>query len=363
MDGQEKQGAAHWSLRDGHPAGQVCNLCNLRRHLFPAVTAVLLAVAWLPVPARAQLLSYAWGLSDSSSTGEQSTGYQVEYRQILYKNLTTTFDYVNEGHFTGHHPDGYGLQLWYRLLHTDWDHLSFSVGAGSFYYFDTVTPPGGASADVHGFAPMLSLAVRGQVYKKLYWVLAARSIDPSHDVKDQQLNAGLGYWFTGEATESGAEPRGIIELVREDSGNPDPDEVSLYGVLSVINNAGNPSSWGASAEYRYRFNHYLEGTLAYIYEGDPLVARRNGVTAQIWPVRTDIISGIEVGAGFGVYGFVDKKHELPGEGTAVAAAPVVSIMASRMFLQNCFGRFIWDRVVSNYNRDADIWRLGFGRTL
>jgi hypothetical protein len=139
--------------------------------------------------------------------------------------------------------------------------------------------------------------------------------------------------------------------------------LSVYGVLSVINISGNPNAFGVSAEYRRRFVRDFEGTITYIYEGDPRVARRSGVSLQFWPVRYDMSSGFEIGAGFGAYVFVDTKHQpIPGQITTAAVAPVVSLMASHAVTKNWFVRAIWDRVVSNYSRDADIWRLGFGRT-
>ena len=94
------------------------------------------------------------------------------------------------------------------------------------------------------------------------------------------------------------------------------------------------------------------------------MTRRSGVTAQLWPVRTDVSSGIEIGAGFGAYVFVNEKRQpIAGQVNSAAVAPVVSIMASYPAMGAWFGRFIWDRVVSNDSRDADIWRLGFGHTL
>jgi hypothetical protein len=37
-------------------------------------------------------------------------------------------------------------------------------------------------------------------------------------------------------------------------------------------------------------------------------------------------------------------------------------MLSHTVYSHFFARAIWDRVVSNYSRDADIWRVGVGRT-
>jgi hypothetical protein len=318
-------------------------------------------IACLPVSGWAQSLSYLRGDSYSNSEHESSLFYKIEYRAMIYDGFAAAFDYVNEGHFTGHHPDGYGLELSYQYRFPSDYRMYLVGGVGAFYYFDTITPAGGQSTDAHGLAPMATLSLRGQLWKwnKLDWVLSADSIDPTHDVKDQLLSLGLAYWLSDPS-----DP-GMFDKPRDQSvwAPTYRSELSVYGVLSVINISGNPNAFGASAEYRYIISRSIEGTIAYIYEGDPRVARRSGVTLQLWPVRHDVSSGFEVGAGFGAYAFVDKKHQLiPGQTTTAAVAPVVSLMLSHAIYSHFFARAIWDRVVSNYSRDADIWRIGVGLT-
>jgi hypothetical protein len=330
-------------------------------------TIILATLAWLPICAHGQMLSAMGSASYSSTTGESSVlrPYEVGYRQYLYKDFSLTFDYINEGHFTDHHPDGYGLEFWYSFPSPITKYFSVSVGAGSFYYFDTVPAAGGSSTDLHGLAPMVSVAARARLSKKWSVLVSADWIDPTHDIKSEMLSVGLGYWLVNDDIPVGENPTGILErlMARTGSGKTEHDEFALYGVISTINIAGNPSSFGGSAEYRYRFDENVEATLAYIYEGDPQVARRSGLTAQIWPVRYGT-GGFEIGAGFGGYVFVDKKRQpIPGKTTTAAVAPVVSLMVSHSFRGGWFARLIWDRVISNYNRDADIYRFGLGHTI
>jgi hypothetical protein len=320
---------------------------------------VLAAAACLSFGAQAQMLSYQKGESYSTTVNESSPIYKIEYRQMLYKGFSTTFDYVNEGHFTGHHPDGYGLQFWYQYRLSEKYRVAIAAGVGPYYYFDTITPAHGQSTDAHGLAPVVTLSTRGKLWKNWDWIVSADSIDPTHDLKAQLLSVGVGYWLSDSPS-----PAGFFEAGESSaSAAKDRNELSIYGVFSVINISGNPNSWGGSAEYRYRFVRHFDGTITYIYEGDPRVARRSGVTAQVWPVRTDVKSGFEIGAGFGAYVFIDKKHPIPGQITTATVAPVVSLMLSHQLKTDWFARAIWDRVVSNYSRDADIWRLGFGRML
>jgi hypothetical protein len=169
------------------------------------------------------------------------------------------------------------------------------------------------------------------------------------------VSAGFGYWLDKSAP-------GILEPsphIRQAS-----DELTLFSVFSVINNATNPKAWGASVEYRHRFETNLDGTLTYIYEGNPKVARRSGVAGQFWPVRKALANSVEVGAGFGAYFFIDRRNQPnPNKTNAVAAAGLISIMASYDLSERWLVRAIWDRVITNYNRDADIWRLGVGYKL
>jgi hypothetical protein len=322
-------------------------------------------ITCLPLTAQAQMLSYTKGESYSQGTGETSPAYKVEYRQVLNSDFSVTYDYVNEGHFTAHHPDGYSLEAWYKIPISEKYRISLSAGIGPFYYFDTVSPSGGQSTDRHGLAAVVTVAARGRLWKSLDWIVSADAIDPAHDLKAEMLSVGLGYWLGAAPATSGGQPLGLFDALAEGMGRKqsDANEISLYGVLSVINISGNPNSWGASAEYRYRFQRYFEGTASYIYEGDPRVARRSGVTVQGWPVRSVGASGFEIGAGLGLYAFVDRKHQpIPGQITTAAVAPIISLMASHPVKKNWFIRVIWDRVVSNYSRDADIWRVGLGRT-
>jgi hypothetical protein len=327
------------------------------------VVALSGLAAGLAAPAvmRAQTLSVLEGKAYSSTFSEWSRAYKIEYRQVLDPTFSATFDYINEGHFTGHHRDGYGLQLWYKQPIVKLDRLSLSVGAGTYYLFDTITPPGGASSDFHHFAPLVTVTLRGKLWWKFDWVVSADAIVPSTDFKTDMISAGLDYKL-GKVL-PGEDPRGILEK----SDEPTPDrrnELSVYGTLSVINISSNPKSYGVSAEYRHRFLRHFDGTLTYIYEGDPRVVRRSGLAAQVWPVRTDEFSGFEFGVGFGAYVFIDRKNQpIPGQATSASAAFLVSAMASHAITERWFGRFIWDRVVTNYSRDADIWRLGLGYKL
>ena len=322
--------------------------------------AILLLV---PGALPAQMLTYLRGLAATPNSHVGAPAYELEYRQGIYHEFAGSFAYINEGHFPGHHRDGYGLQIWYNIPVLPQQKLSIAAGLGPYYYFDTITPAGGPSADIHGTAVLVSLMARGELGHRFYWMAEASRINPTADFKTNVLAVGVGYWLGKDA----AVPQKNLPGIFEPAKPPDEaraDELSVYGVLSVINISSNPHAFGGSVEYRHRFVRDLYGTVTYIYEGDPRVARRAGFAAQLWPVRSAVLSRLEIGAGFGGYLFIDRKHQpVPGQLSAVAAAGLVSIMASYDLDHRWFVRFVWDRVISDYSRDADIWRIGLGRRL
>lgn len=326
---------------------------------FVGFIAVAISLLCCSLPARCETFAYLKSWTYTPTLSEQDTGYKVEYSQVLYQKVSFAFDYVNEGHFSGHHRDGYGLELRYAIPVTLFAHpVVLSLGAGPQYYFDTITPLGGASIDAHGLAPRFTAGASGRLWRRLNWLVAIDAITPSHDIKDYLVSAGLGYKLGANSAD-----KPDLFTSWKDGSDAIPIEVSLFSAFSVINISGNPNSWGGSVELRLPLARHIEFSSSYIYEGDPKVARRSGVTAQLWPIRSDEFSGVEIGAGFGVYVFVDKKSNVPGQAQSAVIAPLMSIVLSWPASSTWFGRFIWDRVVSNYNRDADIWRLGFGRRL
>ena len=77
-------------------------------------TLVALLVA-LSAFAQAQMLSFVGGRMDVTSLGETARFYEVGYRQVVIPDVSMSFDYLNEGHVTSHHRDGYGVEGWYHI--------------------------------------------------------------------------------------------------------------------------------------------------------------------------------------------------------------------------------------------------------
>jgi hypothetical protein len=346
------------------------------------VCALLLVAAGAVCrPAGAQLLSIAKGATQATQSGASSGySYRVGYLQKLKGDLSAEFDYVNEGHFDAHHRDGYALQASVKVLSLDRYRTWVNVGVGPYYYFDTQRDGHGGSLDVHGLAPSVSATLRHQLNSQVDLVASVDAVFPNHDFHAYTASLGFAHWLGRDAAArrlhvapEDREPEGFFEpreqlITRQTAvSSATPYELSLFNVVSVINVVSNPKSEGVAVEARWRFvnrfEHHYDLTLGYLNEGDPRVSRRSGVTLQLWPVRSDPVWHFDLAVGLGAYVYVDKRAPVvPGKGPAAAVAPVLSVMlTSQPLYRGVFLRLAWDRVVSDYNRDADVWRVGVGK--
>jgi hypothetical protein len=373
---------------------------------------LLLGAVCMAQTARAQLVSAGAAMSYSGAFGEPTwRSFKFGFRQNLLGNWSYSFDYLNEGHFAGHHRDGYAFEVSYESALLARYNTWLYLGAGPFYYFDTQTSPSDVSRDVHGLAPAFNLSARHRVSANWDVLVSLDATVPNHDFRAHTISIQGAYWLghdselarqavysrqardmpTPNSPERAAaiqlllradqrsEPTGFFEepypvLLARADGTAVPtlparrtiySEWAIFGAVSVINVAGNPRSDGGSAEYRLRLqtrhSHQYDLSFAYLYEGDPRLNRRHGVTMQFWPVHSDRHLNVDVAAGLGAYVFVDQPRSAAGRSPNAAVAPVVSTMVSwypggrKLFL-----RAVWDRVVSKNNQDADVWRLGVG---
>ncbi len=294
------------------------------------------------------------GDMSTSTFTRNSFSWQVDYRLYATNYLALSEAYLNEGKITGHRRDGYATEAWINLPF-DYHRISFSAGGGFYSFFDTQPLPGGDSRDFHGTAPIISFSATAYLYNRFYARLTVNRIMPSHDIRVNTADAGLGVWLG-----RGDRPEPIRFSDPNDEGVTKNELTAYYG-QSTVNTLRNEKAAATSLEYRHGLTKYLDVTAAWINEGDPQVVRRNGVAAQLWPVNTFDIGGqrIGVGMGLGVYGYIDRKqHPPPGKSTPAALAFLISPALTWEFSRHWSFRVVLHRVVTDYNRDADIFLGG-----
>jgi len=98
------------------------------------------------VPLRAQELSILGGVGRASAPSESSYAWGFTYLQALDHYNALSYSWINEGHFTSHHRDGFALQYWRRAWFFD-QRLALAAGIGKVVHIaeGTSQPPRRAS--------------------------------------------------------------------------------------------------------------------------------------------------------------------------------------------------------------------------
>ena len=325
------------------------------------ISALILSCACAGL--HAQELSVLVGKTTEESFKHSSYAWQLDYRQDFYQYLASSVSYINEGHLPGHYRDGTAWEAWGNLPLFD-GQVALSAGVGAYYYFDTEVLAGNNSNDIHGTAPIFSLSLTGYLSDRMFYRVMINRINPSGDIKTNSAMIGVGYWFGPALRPVGTQPDKGAATGSQYVTEP---QFTVFGGQSVVNTFLNQKALAGAAEYRQGIIPHLDGTASFIYEGDPKIVRRSGVAFQLWPVNTFFDESTSVGIGVGPYVFIDRNHPVStgqavnvGLNDPAAVAPMVSLTVARQLSDTWIVRVVWDRVVSNYNRDSDIFLVGLG---
>ena len=294
-------------------------------------------------------ISYMVGAVSSQNQWTPSESWSFAYRSNFSRSFSATISYLNDGHFPGHHRDGVTVELWPQV-NLFRNSLTLAVGAGPFYYYDTVAATNGAGyADAHGWAWLYSAAAilhTGDVGP--FFELRYDHTAPAKSIETNTLSVGVGYRMMSDFRGGNAAQSGDL-AANELTG--------FYGHTQVNSLAHpHPESRAWSAEFRHRFWREFRGSVGFINEGDAQLIRRNGFTYEGW-LEPSFFDGVySVGVGFGGYSAIDKYRHAPGR----HVSDVVSLTMSYQLVDHVAARFNWHRIVTDYNRDTDIVLFALG---
>jgi len=282
------------------------------------------------------------------------SGYGIAYRKIFAPHFAASLAYLNDAHFPGHHRDGVTAEAWLPITPFS-NRFTLSVGGGPFYYYDTVfARNNGGYADAHGLTWLASVDASFQPWKSGPWshLFFEGRIDytsPSKSIETTSFGIGIGY-------------RGLSDIHDTNPGSAEgfAENEIVASYWKTVTNSFGSSSHTARAEaidYRRQIWKELRASVGFLNEGDTQLVRRNGVTAEGWLEPSFNSGRWSIGAGFGFYTAIDKHRPAPGR----HVSDVVSLTMSLRPIKNFDVRLVWHRIVTDYNRDADIllWGLGY----
>jgi hypothetical protein len=302
----------------------------------------------------AQELSVLAGAVQGRENRQTSYEWALEYRHALPGPFAISAAWINQGHLENHHRDGIAAQGWLGTTAFD-PRLTFSAGVGPYYYFDTTAlGPDDPGRSAHGWGVLYSAAARWQFDRHWLVDLRVNRTEAHKSIDTTELLLGIGYRFDDRATDSTSEPH-LSPVAQSVS------ELTFYAGRSVVNDFSSEGALAASIEYRRAINEIAEWSIAWLHEGQPRLARRNGVAAQIWVQRLLAEGRFTIGAGIGPFVAIDfYSSEMLPEGARERLAAVISLTASYRFDPHGSVRATWHRVASEDPFDSDVFLLGLG---
>ncbi len=306
-------------------------------------------LVFITTPAWAQELYVHLGQTENTGNHEQATRWGLEYRQGLAEHLAVGLTYINEGHVSGHHRDGYEPQVWYRTNVIE-RKLSLAAGIGPYLYFDTVSTDHGASRDEHGWGTVVSVAATWYTESRFLYELRGNWIGAVNGFNSVSVTAGIGYQLDAPPAE------GPLQKAPRETVSATGNELTLFAGQSVLNRPGSRTPVAEGLEYRRGIAPHIDATIGLLNEG-PRGGDRRGVAGQAWVVRTYFDERLSFGLGFGPYLAHDGDR---GRDGSTGFDGLIGLTAGYSFGDHWVGRFVWDRVLTTYDHDADIFLAGLG---
>jgi len=273
--------------------------------------------------APAQELSLLAGTTAALGSDDESYSWTLEYLQGLREHAAVSLSWLNEGHLPGHHRDGHSVQVWARTAALD-PRLWFSAGIGPYRYFDTVLAEHGAGYDdAHGWGTVISVGTSWYSDNRWLFHLRGNRILTQSALDTSTIQVGIGYKLEDqtEFQPAGEARRGAI--------NPSTREITVFLGTTIVNSFESEQDQARSIEYRSGLGRHVDWTIAWLDEGDSRLVRRNGVTTQLWLMRSFFLDSFLIGAGAGIYYGVDKYREnQPNEEGDEAVSLIVTATAS-----------------------------------
>jgi hypothetical protein len=289
------------------------------------------------------------------SGGENTYSWEANYREGLGRYAAWSFSWLNEGHIPDHHRDGQALQFWGRLPLMN-NRLELSAGVGPYRWFDTKQAQlGNQYSNTHGWGGMFTL--RAAYYFDNRWIaeMKLNRVKASGGPDTTSLLFGIGYQLDAP-NGHGSRDRPI-----ERTANVTNNEVTVMAGTTILNSLDSESNWAGSIEYRRGLWHYLDFTATYLHESGHVQSRRDGVAAQLWATRAFFNDKLTLGVGAGPYLSVTRNDDLPADRTGDGRfSGLVSLSASYRLTDRWLARVTWNRMVTRYDRDADIIEAGVG---
>ena len=130
----------------------------------------------------------------------------------------------------------------------------------------------------------------------------------------------------------------------------------MYVGTTVLNTRKNEQGTSWAVECRRSLSTYLDWTAMGLYEGANRPVSRYGLMNQVWLAHPFFTDRRTLGVGFGPYLAHDKYRQGSNDKTKLDWA--ASFSASVRFLEHLALRASWSRIITDHDRDTEVFLGG-----
>lgn len=91
-----------------------------------------------------------------------------------------------------------------------------------------------------------------------------------------------------------------------------------------------------------------------------LAGRVYGLTTQLWLAKPFLHDRISLSAGGGYFAIDERRDPVLNRSSGVFVSEIVSMSGSFRMTPHWHIRATWDRIITSYSRDSDIFLAGLG---
>lgn len=311
------------------------------------MSLILLLSSFLFCPVQAQEFFYYRGMSHKTGSGENSTTWGLTYFGGMGEHAAYSFSYINEGKLENHKRDGLGFLLWGRQPVRN-RRVVLAAGAGPYFYYDTVVHPDGKTySNKHGVGGMFSLT--GTLYLESRFLIQARTnlILTHDDFNSAVIGVGIGYQL-----EKTPVPYGPLTGPAYHDYRTTDREVTLSAGITNLTEIRDKRAAAQYLEFRCGLSRHIDWSLGWLREAEPLT--RTGPLSQVWAVQSFFYDRVAIGVGIGPYLAIDRHDGR----NFYKMNLLISGTASYRFHRRWAMRVSWNRIATDYHRDADVVLYG-----
>ncbi|MDD4975906.1 MAG: hypothetical protein PHY93_16230 [Bacteriovorax sp.] len=282
-------------------------------------------------------ISYEPGNGEGSVGGNmQWKAYTVRLGKYIKDNLRMDFVYVNEGHPTNNHRDGFALEAAYDIPVTK--NFALEVGAGLDFSMNTTIIDGESRDDkrLGLVGTVAAIYYLDRISPGLHLRAEYNHVEMPGAMSTDSVMIGVGKVF-GSSKDS----------AKTDDGKT---EISLMGETYKTNHPIHGAPHGYQIEAKEEISTHAALSLSYLHEGKDALVDRQGVATQLWYVQP-ITNKTTISVGAGPY-FADNKLD----NTNGIVNALVSIDAKRNITEDTSISLRFSRIVDfSGDNDRDIF--------